>query len=93
MLEELRRRALEKRDEICSDPNMDEEERETADMVVEFLSKEEGFNQVAKSTILQMFVYLDYEIDFDRYEKMYDEVMREVNQTYIYVNPEDLAER
>ena len=52
MLEELRAKAEEKRTEVYNDPASDDKERKTADMVVEFISKEQGFNQVLRSTVL-----------------------------------------
>ncbi len=91
MLEEMRKRAREKRAGVYGDPASTELDRRKADMVVEFLSKEEGFNQVPRSTVIQTFIYLGYDVSIDQYDELYDQVMREVNGTYVFVDPEQMG--
>lgn len=40
-----------------------------------------------------MFTFLGFSLDTDDYAQMYDELMEEVNQTYVYINPDDLIQR
>ena len=93
MLQELKAKAIAKRDEIFSDPNASEFDKEYAEDVVTFLGTQDGFNRVPKSTIDVMFNYLGYKVDVDKYREMYDKIMEEVNATYKYVDPNEYAKR
>ena len=92
MLEEMRARAREKRELVYADPASTDRDRKKADMVVEFLCKELGFNQVPRSTVLHTFIYLGCDVSVDEYYEMYDEVMKEVNQVFTYVEADDSIE-
>ena len=96
MLEELRRRAAEKREEIYHDANSTDADKELIDDIVKFFTKEEGIKLVPKSTVFQIFIFLDYhskEGNIKLYVSMYDKLLAEINKTYIYVDPNQFKNR
>ena len=96
MLKELRRRAAEKREEIYHDENSSDTDKEIIDDIVKFFAKEEGIKLVPKSTVFQIFIFLDYyskEGNIKLYMSMYDILLAEINKTYIYVDPNHFKDR
>lgn len=86
MLEELQQRAENKREEVDSDPTKDSGYKLMANNIVKFLKDGNNFNKVPKSVGESIIYYLGYE----DYEKVYEEIMKEVNKKYVYVDMEKI---
>ena len=88
MIERIKQKAKEKKELIDADPNADEHEKKTISMILEFLKNVDDFNRISKGTVYNMFTYLGFDLAFDDYREMYEQLMEEVNRKYIYVDPD-----
>ena len=93
LIDDMRKRALQRKEEIWNDPTSEESEKRYAEQVIKFLSIEEYFNRVPKSIVFAVFSYLGYSFDdymITTYNRMYYKVMEEANRVYKLVDPESL---
>ncbi|MBR1456295.1 MAG: hypothetical protein IJ594_03935 [Oscillospiraceae bacterium] len=93
LIADMRRRARSRREEICSDPASEERQKRLAQDIVEFLSVEENFNRVPKSTVFAIFHYLGYSFPEHQtimYYDMYNKVVEEANRVYTLIDPDML---
>ena len=88
LIEDVRKKAKEKRIQIDNDMNATEEEKETIRDIIAFLSNEQDFNRISRGTFFNIFAYIGYEIDINKYLEMYDAIMKEAGETYTYVDSE-----
>ena len=93
MLEELRKKAKEKADLLNNDPNADQDDKEFANDIVEFFSKEEGIKQAPQSLLDSIFTFLGYPRKVDVADKMYKELMEDIDRVYYYVNIDETMTR
>lgn len=93
MIEKIKQKAAEKKALLDADPNADKDDVKIINEVTSFLKNVDDFNRITKGTVYNMFTFLGFSLDTDDYAQMYDELMEEVNQTYVYINPDDLIRR
>ena len=73
-INEMKRMAVDKKEEIINNPNASEEDKKCIDDIIEFLKYEDSFNKVPKSTVFAMLRFLGYKRD--KYEMVYYEIIR-----------------
>lgn len=96
ILSDMRRRALEMREKTYANTESTEQDKKTADDIVEFICVEDCFRRVSRSTVFAIFSYLDYfpgeKFRTARFNEMYYKVMEEVDRKYILIDPEQWDE-
>ena len=93
MLEELKERAIIKKQELDNNPNASENDKKILEGIFEMLSKKDSFNKLQGRAVFAMFKFLGIEGDMNSYVERYENLMEEINKKYIYVNPEDIKRR
>ena len=93
ILSEIRTRAKKRKEEIDNNNSSTEKDKKFANDVIEFLSVEDSFNKVPKSTIFAMFEYLNFNIDKHKisfYEELYEKIIEEINKKYTLIEEEQI---
>lgn len=93
MLDDLRKKAIERKNIIYTNKNSTFEDKEKINDIIQLLSKEDNLNKVSRSTVLAIFNFLgyDYQNNIKNYFDMYDKLMNEVNKTYTLIETEEMT--
>ncbi len=90
MLEELRRKIKEKKEQVINNPEEKEENKKFINAVDRLFDDVDALTECHQSTLDYILYYIGYPLDDS--EKIYDELMKEVNQVYTLVDPEMFEE-
>lgn len=86
LLDEVRIMTQKKYDAIKDDADETAENKELAAFLIKFFQKEDAICETARSIVLSFLLFIGYE--FDDIYKIYDDLMKELNQKYILIHPD-----